>query len=139
MSLIAILLAAATPASPPVPARVTQLLERAPIIDGHNDLAWEIRERHEARVEALDLSRDTAALPYPLQTDVPRLRRGGVGGQFWSVWIPADTTGPRAVEMTLEQIDIVRRFVAANPAAFALATSAPKATRGVPVSTRSCR
>ncbi|QNE32014.1 membrane dipeptidase [Sphingomonas sp. NBWT7] len=124
MALIALLLAAAAPAVPPVPARVTRLLERAPIIDGHNDLAWEIRERHEARVEALDLSRNTAALPYPLQTDVPRLRRGGVGGQFWSVWIPADTTGPRAVEMTLEQIDIVRRFVAAKPAAFALATSA---------------
>ena len=126
MSLAAFLLAAAAPAvpAPEVPPRITKLLRRSPVIDGHNDLAWEIRERHAAKVEALDLTRDTAALPWPLQTDIPRLRRGGVGGQFWSVWIPADTTGPRAVEMTLEQIDIVRRFVAANPRAFALATSA---------------
>ncbi len=125
MSLIAILLAAQAAAAPaPVPPRITQLLERNPVIDGHNDLAWEIRERHDAKVEALDLNRETSALPYPLQTDIPRLRRGGVGGQFWSVWIPADSTGPRAVEMTLEQIDIVRRFVAANPGTFALATTA---------------
>ena len=128
MSLIAILLAAqaasvAAPAPTPVPPRITRLLERTPVIDGHNDLAWEIRDRYDAKVEALDLSRDTAALPRPLQTDIPRLRRGGVGGQFWSVWIPADAQGPRAVEMTLEQIDIVRRFVAAHPDAFVLATN----------------
>ncbi|MCD2316467.1 dipeptidase [Sphingomonas sp. IC-11] len=126
MSLIAVLLAAQAAAAPApaVPARITRLLERTPVIDGHNDLAWEIRERHEAKVEEVDLSRNTAALPYPLQTDIPRLRQGGVGGQFWSVWIPASATGPRAVEMTLEQIDIVRRVVAANPDTFALVTSA---------------
>lgn len=126
MSLIAVLLAAQAAAAPApaVPARITRLLERTPVIDGHNDLAWEIRERHDAKVEEVDLSRNTAALPYPLQTDIPRLRQGGVGGQFWSVWIPASATGPRAVEMTLEQIDIVRRVVAANPDTFALVTSA---------------
>ncbi|WBH15453.1 dipeptidase [Sphingomonas radiodurans] len=125
MSLIAILLAAqAAPAMPAVPPRITRLLARSPVIDGHNDLAWEIRDRHDAKVESVDLNRDTSTLPYPLQTDILRLRRGGIGGQFWSVWIPADTLGPRAVELTLEQIDIVRRFVAANPEAFALATTA---------------
>ena len=126
MSLIAVLLAAQAAAAPApaVPARITRLLERTPVIDGHNDLAWEIRERHDAKVEEVDLSRNTAALPYPLQTDIPRLRQGGVGGQFWSVWIPASANGPRAVEMTLEQIDIVRRVVAANPDTFALVTSA---------------
>ena len=126
MSLIAVLLAAqaaATPA-PAVPARITRLLERTPVIDGHNDLAWEIRERHDAKVEEVDLTRNTSALPYPLQTDIPRLRQGGVGGQFWSVWIPASASGPRAVEMTLEQIDVVRRVVAANPDTFALVTNA---------------
>lgn len=130
MSLITVLLAAQAvtasvpPATPQVPARIDRLLARTPVIDGHNDLAWEIRERHDAKVEAVDLTHDTAALPFPLQTDIPRLKRGGVGGQFWSVWIPASVTGPRAVEMTLEEIDIVRRVVAANPTAFALVTTA---------------
>jgi len=121
MILLALLLAQATPA---IPERIERLMERSPIVDGHNDLPWELRDRYEAKVEAVDLSKDTSALPHPLQTDIPRLRKGGVGGQFWSVWIPATTTGPRAVEMTLEQIDIVRRFVAAHPRDFELATTA---------------
>jgi membrane dipeptidase len=126
MSLIAILLAAQSAAAPApeVPSRITRLLRNSPVIDGHNDLAWEIRERHDAKVEDVDLTKDTSALPFPMQTDIPRLKRGGVGGQFWSVWIPATVTGPRAVEMTLEQIDVVRRVVAASPSAFALVTSA---------------
>ncbi len=106
---------------PQIARRVARVLGRSPVIDGHNDLAWEIRELHEARVEAVDLSVDTAHLPNPLQTDIPRLRQGHVGGQFWSVYIPADAPDP--VRMTLEEIDIVRRFVAANPA-FELATTA---------------
>jgi membrane dipeptidase len=106
--------------NPRVAARVDRVLRKTPVIDGHNDLAWEIRDVHGAKVESLDLAADTR----PLQTDIPRLRKGRVGAQFWSVWIPADTTGPRAVEMTLEQIDIVHRFVAANPAALDHATSA---------------
>jgi membrane dipeptidase len=117
----ALLLLAADPA---IAARVDRILTRTPVIDGHNDLAWEIRERHDAKPEAVPLARDTAALPYPLQTDIPRLRKGRVGGQFWSVWIPAELTGPRAVETTLEQIDIVRRVVAAHPGVFELASSA---------------
>lgn len=114
--------ASAVPVAPDplIAARVDRVLRKTPVIDGHNDLAWEIRDVHGARVESLDLAKDTR----PLQTDIPRLRKGRVGAQFWSVWIPADTTGPRAVEMTLEQIDIVRRFVAANPAALERATSA---------------
>lgn len=117
--MIALLLLAQA-AGPTVETRVERLLAQAPIIDGHNDLAWELRETG----TAVDLSRDTSRLPRPLQTDIPRLRKGGVGGQFWSVWIPATVTGPRAVEMTLEQIDIVHRFVAAYPQDFALATTA---------------
>ncbi|KQN21634.1 MULTISPECIES: dipeptidase [unclassified Sphingomonas] len=114
--------ASAAPVAPDprVAASVDRVLRKTPIIDGHNDLAWEIRDVHCAKVESLDLAADTR----PLQTDIPRLRKGRVGAQFWSVWIPADMTGPRAVEMTLEQIDIVHRFVAANPAALERATSA---------------
>ena len=123
-----LVLVAAAPASgqarTAVDGRIDRLLARAPIVDGHNDLAWELRDKQGNRVEATDLGTDTSRLPHPLQTDIPRLRRGHVGAQFWSVWIPADTAGPRSVEMTLEQIDVVRRMVAANPAAFELATTA---------------
>ncbi|HWK34992.1 dipeptidase [Sphingomonas sp.] len=130
IALISLLLGqAAAPAAPPIAdpaalARADRVLAAAPIIDGHNDLPWEIREKFAAKVESVDLTRDTSTLPLPLQTDIPRLRKGHVGGQFWSVYIPAEVTGPRAVEMTLEEIDIVRRFVAANPGAFEMATTA---------------
>ncbi|MHA6723136.1 dipeptidase [Sphingomonas sp. RS2018] len=119
-----LLLAQTAPTDAATMRRVERVLARAPIVDGHNDLPWEIRERHEAKVESVDLKRDTATIPYPLQTDIPRLKAGGVGGQFWSVYIPASVTGPRAVEMTIEQIDIARRLVAANPQAFRMAKTA---------------
>ncbi|WP_294297531.1 dipeptidase [uncultured Sphingomonas sp.] len=124
MILLALLLAAPQANDAAIQARVQRVLQRAPVLDGHNDLPWEIRERHEAKVEAIDLTQNTAALPFPMQTDIPRLKRGGVGGQFWSVYIPAAVTGPRAVEMTIEQIDIARRFVGANPQAFRMAKTA---------------
>jgi len=129
MLIPAMLLAAQTIPDAAVAARVDRILTRTPVIDGHNDLAWELRDKQGGAVEATDLSRDTASLPHPLQTDIPRLRRGRVGAQFWSVWIPADTIGPRAVEMTLEEIDVVRRFVAAHPADLTLATTAADVRR----------
>jgi membrane dipeptidase len=119
--LIALLLAQA--ADPAITRRVESLLARAPIVDGHNDLPWELRDTGVAP-ESPALAIDTITLPHALQTDLPRLKRGGVGGQFWSVWIPADVTGPRAVEMTLEQIDRVHRLVAAHPNRMAMARTA---------------
>ncbi|MDY0959233.1 dipeptidase [Sphingomonas sp. CFBP8993] len=124
--LIALLLAQA--ADPAITRRVESLLARAPIIDGHNDLPWELRDTG-VPPESPALATDTTALPHPLQTDLPRLKRGGVGGQFWSVWIPADVTGPRAVEMTLEQIDRVHRLVAAHPERLAMARTAEDVRR----------
>ena len=118
--LIALLLAQADPA---IMRRVESVLASAPIVDGHNDLPWELRDS-DLPPESPALATDTASLPHPLQTDLPRLKRGGVGGQFWSVWIPADITGPRAVEMTLEQIDRVHRLVAAHPDRMAMARTA---------------
>jgi len=124
LALTTIVALAPPAAAQDVAARVERVLRQAPVIDGHNDLAWELRDKQGGRVEATDLTRATDTLPHPMQTDIARLRRGHVGAQFWSVYIPAETPGPRAVEMTLEEIDIVRRFVAANPQAFALATTA---------------
>lgn len=119
--LIAFLLAQT--ADPAIIRRVDSVLARAPIVDGHNDLPWELRDSA-LPPKSPTLTTGTATLPHPLQTDLPRLKSGGVGGQFWSVWIPADVTGPRAVEMTLEQIDRVHRLVAAHLDRLAMARTA---------------
>ncbi|KQM96489.1 dipeptidase [Sphingomonas sp. Leaf25] len=126
------LLLLAVQATAPTPAdraRAERVLARHPIIDGHNDLPWELRDGHGAAVETVDLTADTSRIDHPLQTDLARLAKGHVGGQFWSVWIPATTTGPQAVETTIEQIDIVRRMIAANPTRMALATDAADMAR----------
>jgi len=116
-------IALAGPGDQALRARVDRVLKNTPLIDGHNDLPWEIRERY-GSVAAVDLSVDVSKLPRrpgaaedetPLMTDMPRLHRGHVGAQFWSVWIPATTTGPAAVKTTIEQIDIVRNLVARYP------------------------
>ena len=106
--------------------RLEQILARTPLMDGHNDLPWEIRERYQGDLTVFDLSSDTARLPVAegqaaLMTDIPRLRAGLVGGQFWSVWIPAGTKGFEGVQMTLEQIDLVKRLAARYPAELEMA------------------
>ena len=90
------------------------------VLDGHNDLPWAIRD-----LCSYDLVRADLAEPVPdLQTDIGRLRAGGVGAQFWSVFVPCSLTGGAAVTATLEQIDFVHTMVARYPDAFSLATSA---------------
>ncbi|MES2898857.1 MAG: dipeptidase [Pseudomonadota bacterium] len=114
-------------------ARVERVLKRSPLIDGHNDLAWELRERYASDLGKIDLARDTSRLPLPphlapdtppLMTDIPRLRSGRVAAQFWSVWSPATVTGPIALKTAIEQIDLVKRMVQRYPADLALALAA---------------
>ncbi|MCX7053548.1 MAG: membrane dipeptidase, partial [Proteobacteria bacterium] len=98
-------------------ARVDRILAATPLIDGHNDLPWELRDRTKGVLASIDLRSDTTKLPVPeggapLMTDIPRLRAGHVGGQFWSVWVPTELKGNDAVQTTLEQIDLVKRMVA---------------------------
>ncbi len=90
------------------------------VFDGHNDLPWAMRELCGYDLERVDL----AAGEPELQTDIPRLRAGGVGAQFWSVFVPCRITGVAAVTATLEQIDFVRRMVARHPDHFAMASTA---------------
>jgi len=120
---------AATPATgkndPALAARVAKVLADTPLIDGHNDLPWELRARGDVDLRVDHSKQDKAKPgPTPLMTDIPRMRAGGMGGQFWSVWIPASTTGPAAVQMTMEEIDIVRSMVARYPDAFQMAYTA---------------
>lgn len=104
----------------PALTRALELLAKHPIIDGHNDLPWAIREWKDGPkdVERYDLRQKA-----PGQTDLPRLEQGRVGGQFWSVYIPAED-GKDFARTQLEQIDIARRVIAKHPDSMGLALSA---------------
>lgn len=115
-------------ADPAGEARVSQILRRTPLIDGHNDLPWALREKYGNDPYAVDLTTDLDAST-ELHTDIPRLRAGGVGGQFWSVYVPATLTPTEAARETFEQIDTVKRIVAAHPDVFELATTAADVER----------
>jgi len=128
MSMVAPGVASANGASDPVVARVEAVLARTPVIDGHNDLPEVLRGRFGGDLSKIDLATDTSHIVPPagepaLMTDIPRLRAGHVGAQFWSVWIPVTITGPAAVQTTLEQIDLVKAVAAHWPRDFAMAYS----------------
>jgi membrane dipeptidase len=91
------------------------------VLDGHNDMPWEVRKQGSSSFDKMDISQPQAKL----QTDIPRLRAGGVGAQFWSVWVPVEA-GYRgeALSTTLEQIDLVKRMMARYPETFELALTA---------------
>jgi membrane dipeptidase len=109
-------------------ARARRILERTPLIDGHNDLPWALRQNHGNDPHAVDLTTNLDAST-ELHTDIPRLRAGGVGGQFWSVYVPATMSPPDAAVATFEQIDTVKRLIAAHPETFELATTADEIQR----------
>jgi membrane dipeptidase len=125
----ALLVSSPVPAAPNDAQRIEHILAQTPLIDGHNDLPWEIRTRFGSDLTKIDLSQSTAALPAPagsppLMTDIPRLRAGHVGAQFWSVFIPVELQGPAAVQMTIEQIDLVKEMCARYPHDLAMAYTA---------------
>ncbi|HEX9853090.1 MAG TPA: dipeptidase [Woeseiaceae bacterium] len=98
--------------------RAQQILASAPIVDGHNDLPWVIREKFAGDVEGYDISKRAE-----YDTDIPRLREGQVGTQFWSVYVPSSLTPLEAMQAQLEQIDIARRMIDLYPDDLQLATS----------------
>jgi membrane dipeptidase len=96
------------------------MLSRFPLIDGHNDLPWVIREKFSLDPAAAGLTGRVDGT----HTDIPRLVEGGVGGQFWSVYVPASLAGDAAVTAVFEQVDLVHRMIAAYPSRFQLAVRA---------------
>jgi membrane dipeptidase len=119
---------AAEPMDKRTQARIDRILKRTPLIDGHNDIAYALFENHGSSVA--NLADDTEAWPKDaLMTDIERLRRGRVGGQFWSVYIEGTILGDEAVRRTIEQIDIVKRMIAAYPRDFQQAYTAKDIVR----------
>ena len=108
-------------------ARIARILKATPLIDGHDDLPWELRENHESRIDGLGSG--GAQREKPIMTDMERLRAGRVGGQFWSVYIAGTTIGDTALRHTLEQIDTARRLIAAYPRHLELAATAADVER----------
>jgi len=92
--------------------RVAQVLRETPLIDGHNDIPWQIRRRVDNDLSQLDLKADLTLIDNPTHTDIPRLRRGMLGGQFWSVYVPIREYGGTSehVQQVIEQIDVVHQM-----------------------------
>src|SRR5262245_51193103 len=110
---------------PALLARAKAIHKQVPLIDGHNDYPWALREK-----AARDMSKLDIAHPQPtIMTDIERLRSGGVGGQFWSVYVPVELTGQAAVTATMEQIDIVYQMIRRYPETFELALTADDVER----------
>jgi membrane dipeptidase len=107
------------------PAAARDLLSRHPILDGHNDLPWTLRVAPEVDLDTTDLAGPVPAI----QTDLPRLSRGGLGAQFWSVYVSADLEGETAVTTTLEQIDLVHEMIRRYPDVLELALTAADVER----------
>jgi membrane dipeptidase len=105
--------------------RARDVLRTAPLIDGHNDVLWELRTKAAYDLDRLDLAQDRPEL----MTDLARIRAGGVGGQFWSVYVPSDLPGDTAVTATLEQIDGLHAMVDRYPDALSLARTAADVDR----------
>jgi len=114
--------------NPQLEAAVREVLREVPLIDGHNDAPWAIRNRVSNHLADFDF-RNTEALDKPMHTDIRRLRTGGVGGQFWSVWVPVELDHAEAVVTVLEQIDLVLRLNDAYPNDLELALTADDVVR----------
>ncbi len=123
-ALCLLLLAASAHAQTAADARVARILHDVPLIDGHNDLPWQYEERVKDHLAQIDISQDQSKLTPPLHTDIPRLRQGQLGGQFWSVYVPVSLKGADAVRAVLDQIDVVYRLAQRYPETFELARTA---------------
>jgi membrane dipeptidase len=103
-----------------------QIHREALVFDGHNDLPWELRVKSDSAFRRYDVAQSQPKL----HTDIPRLRQGGVGAQFWSAYVPAETAKKgTALHQTLQQIDLIHRLVKQYPETFALAVTADDIVR----------
>lgn len=109
-------------------AIVDRVLKKVPLFDGHNDAPWSLRRRVNGQLHLQDLAH-THDLDPPMHTDIPRMRQGGIGAQFWSVFVPVSLEFHQAVHVTLEQIDLVHRLSVRHPEDLAVAYTADDVLR----------
>ena len=128
-ALIVVATSVSAQAPDPYLARVKKLLVTNPVIDGHNDVPWEIRENREKPrdVEHFDLRTDLKKQ----DTDFARMKKGGLGGQFWSIYIPGEVKDSGYARIQLEQFDIARRMIAKYPDKLVLARTVADARRAM--------
>jgi len=128
LALLVTLASGAAAQGDPALERARKILRSVPLIDGHNDLAWEIRESKSAPMDvaAYDLRTRT-----PGHTDLERLKAGQVGAQFWSIYVPGEVKDSGYARIQLEEFDIARRFIARYPDRLALALTADDIEREV--------
>ena len=124
-----LILLVAVSANAQLDARIDRVLREVPLIDGHNDLPYQYQERAKDHLAQIDIRQDQSKLTPPLHTDIPRLRQGRLGGQFWSVYVPTTLKGADAVRAVIEQIDVVHRLDERYPDTFELARTADDVVR----------
>ncbi|KAM9366977.1 dipeptidase 1 [Symphorus nematophorus] len=98
--------------------RALQLMSETPLIDGHNDLPWQLRKQFNNQLNKVDLNTLETT-----HTNIPKIKEGRLGAQFWSAYVPCDTQYKDAVRQTLEQIDVIHRMCQKYPETFMFATS----------------
>ncbi|KAM4630479.1 dipeptidase 1 [Polymixia lowei] len=98
--------------------RALRLMSETPLIDGHNDLPWQLRKQFNNQLSQVDLTKLNST-----HTNIPKIKKGRLGAQFWSAYVPCDTQYKDAVRQTLEQIDVVHRMCKKYPEYFMFATS----------------
>ncbi|XP_006812598.1 dipeptidase 1-like [Saccoglossus kowalevskii] len=103
--------------------RTQAVLTNTPLIDGNNDLAWQIRVHHNNRLEDVNLLADMSGYWEISHTDIPRMREGRVGAQFWSAYTSCDAQYKDATSQTLDQIDVIRRMINKYPSTFQFVTT----------------
>lgn len=111
--------------------RVHRILREVPLIDGHNDAPWQYRSRVNNQIDRMCFASDLSTLDPVMHTDIPRMRAGGVGGNFWSVYIPIGMRGgrPGDARTVIEQIDLVHRLIERYPDDLELALTADDVVR----------
>lgn len=133
LTLALALAAAPLAAQPRTPEAVAEAaLKAAPVWDGHNDVPEQLRDRYRNVIAGFDFN-DSTKVPQvdgyspAMHTDLPRLRKGRVGAQFWSVYVSASLPEPQAVVAVIEQIDVMKRLIARHPRELALVHTADEA------------
>lgn len=105
-------------AEDPYMTRALKLMSETPLIDGHNDLPWQLLKKFNNELNKVDLYKLETT-----QTNIPKIKEGRLGAQFWSAYVPCDTQYKDAVRQTLEQIDVIHRMCQKYPEIFMFATS----------------